>query len=789
MSPSELKTAVRQAVGSRAWLVFLLLGSALTVIATFLTNRWLGAEVLCWVLGQGASALAVFVGTRRHGLARSRPWRLMRAAVVVAWVATTLGWGIGGVWLGHAELLELYRIGTLAAYVLSLAALILLSVQTDGSRWAGLLDGGILSVGAAMPLWTFLIAPAIAVSGHLSIGLVLALVPPVIDLFAYGVVTRLALDSRHAPWLYMLSASYLALFVADSAYLLDQVAGRPADPLTTAGWLGWFVLLGTAVLHPSLAGAGSLRPAAAPGRRRIRAFLAVALLSPAASIVGGWRSGAGSASADPAVTAVFTPADLVVTVLTLVLAVLLVLRLSAVAGIAETQAVDLRESLRRQEILQRSLTHRASHDPLTGLGNRALLIQALQATPTAPAASASALLLLDLDGFKDVNDTYGHPVGDELLTIVSRRLRALVHRGQTLARLGGDEFALLLPGTDRQQALAVAERILAAVREPYRIDGRELYVTTSIGVLAEAATTATDALRDADLALYAAKAAGKNQIAVFDYTLRAERLHHAELAAGLRKALAADEFTLAYQPVVNLTTGAVYAVEALLRWTPSGGRRVPPDVFVPVAEDTGLIVEIGRWALEQACAQAKQWHRRYGIAVTVNVSGRQLRERSFRDTVLEILTRHALPRNALTLEVTESMLLATSPAETQRIVAVLADLRAHGVRIALDDFGTGYSSLAYLRTLPVDILKIDRSFTTPLTGADHRQARAFTKAIVELAAGLDLSTVVEGVESREQAEILQQMGCPLAQGYLFSPPISPAEVDDLLQISPWQHVA
>ncbi|MFB9724412.1 EAL domain-containing protein, partial [Planobispora longispora] len=167
-----------------------------------------------------------------------------------------------------------------------------------------------------------------------------------------------------------------------------------------------------------------------------------------------------------------------------------------------------------------------------------------------------------------------------------------------------------------------------------------------------------------------------------------------------------------------------------------GGRAVPPDVFIPVAEDTGLIVEIGRWALERACADAKRWHERHGIAVTVNVSGRQLRERSFRETVLEILTRHALPRNALTLEVTESMLLATSPAETQRIVDVLADLRAHGVRIALDDFGTGYSSLAYLRTLPVDILKIDRSFTAPLTGVDHRQARAFTKAIVELAASL-----------------------------------------------------
>ncbi|MBB5968223.1 diguanylate cyclase (GGDEF)-like protein [Planomonospora venezuelensis] len=431
---------------------------------------------------------------------------------------------------------------------------------------------------------------------------------------------------------------------------------------------------------------------------------------------------------------------------------------------------------------------------MTGLGNRTLLGETLQgaiAEHTAhPDRPAPALLLLDLDAFKDVNDTYGHPVGDELLTVVARRLRALTTESQTLARLSGDEFALLLPAADLGSATTMAEQVLAAIRAPYPLDGRELYVTGSVGVLAgNELATATDALRDADLALYAAKAAGKNRITLFDHTLRAERLHHAEIAAGLRQALARDELTLNYQPVVDLTTGAIHAVEALLRWTPTDGRPVPPDVFIPVAEDTGLIVDIGRWALERACADAKRWHHRHGIAVTVNVSGRQLRERTFRDTVLEVLTRSQLPRNALTLEVTESMLLATTPDETQRITDVLADLRAHGVRIALDDFGTGYSSLSYLRTLPVDILKIDRSFTAPLTNTDHRQARAFTKAIVELAASLELRTVVEGVESREQAGVLQQMGCPLAQGYLFSPPATATQIDDLLQVTPWQQAA
>ncbi|MBG0823578.1 GGDEF domain-containing protein [Planomonospora sp. ID91781] len=784
MNPSSPEAPVRRAVHPRAWLGFLLLGGVLTAVASIATDRSPRLEALLWGLGQGASALALFEGIRRHGLGRSRPWQLMRAAVVVLWVATTLGWGVGGVWLGNSELLELYRIGTLAAYGLSLTALISLNLQTNGSRWAALLDGGIISVGVAMPLWTFLIAPALAQSGRLSTALVLALIPPVIDLFAFGVITRMTLDSSRAPWLRLMSVSYLALFAADGAYLLDQVAGRPAGFITTAGWMSWSVLIGAAALHPSMTGAGRVRPAAASGRNRVLVFLALALLSPAASILGGWLRSDASSYGDPAVT-----------VLTLLLAVLLVLRLSVVAGIAETRAADLRDALRRQDVLQRSLAHRASHDPLTGLGNRSLLGEVLQGTiadhAAHPGGPAPALLLLDLDGFKDVNDTYGHPVGDELLTAVVRRLRGLITGDQVLARLGGDEFAIVLPGAGLETATAMAERVLSAVRgTPYALDGRELYVTTSVGVLAEASlTTASDALRDVDLALYAAKAAGKNQIAVFDYTLRAERLHHAEIAAGLRRALAAGELSLAYQPVVDLASGGIYAVEALLRWTPAGGRPVPPDVFIPVAEDTGLIVEIGGWVLEQACADAKRWHERYGIAVTVNVSGRQLRERTFRDTALEVLSRYALPRNALTIEVTESMLLATGPAETRRVVDVLADLRAHGVRIALDDFGTGYSSLAYLRTLPVDILKIDRSFTAPLTGADHRRARAFTKAIVELAASLDLSTVVEGVESREQAAVLQQMGCPLAQGYLFSPPVSPEQVDDLLRVTPWRHAA
>ncbi|GAT69968.1 protein gmr [Planomonospora sphaerica] len=779
------RTGSRLACHPRAWLVFLVLGGPVAVAVPFAAGASPVVETLTWVLLPGASALAVLTGMRRNGLTGSRPWRLIGAGLLITLLMSALGWGVGWVWLRSPLLLGVYQVGTLAAYGLALVALVMLSLRASGPRWAALLDAGTITVGVAMPLWTLLIGPVADRAAHIDTDLVFALALPVVDLFILGLVIRLALDSGRVPGLSLLGASYAAMFFSDVVYLLNQTSNEVYGAVSTACWLGWAVLTGAAMLHPSMAAANRTQEPVPFTRARLAAVLALALaltlVSPLVSVVVPMVTGAGPAAGAHGGSSV--------TLLTVLLAVLLVLRLSTVVCVSVAQAADLRVALHRQDVLQRSLSHRASHDPLTGLGNRTLLGEALHTViashAAAPDAPHPALLLLDLDAFKDVNDTYGHPVGDEVLTVVAQRLRELVASERILARLGGDEFAILLPRAETGEAMAVAQRMLETVRAPYLLDGRELYLTTSIGVLTGTAiATASDALRDADLALYAAKAAGKNQITVFDGELRARRLHHAEIAVGLRQALAREEFTLAYQPVVDLTSGTIYAVEALLRWTPAGGRPIPPDVFIPVAEDTGLIVEIGRWVLNQACADAQRWHERYGIAVTVNVSGRQLRERAFRDTVLDVLARYALPENALTLEVTESMLLATTAAETRRIVELLAELRTHGVRIALDDFGTGYSSLAYLRTLPVDILKIDRSFTAPLTDTDPHQARAFTKAIVELSASLGLSTVVEGVESREQAAVLQQMGCPLAQGYLFSQPAPARAIDDMLQVAP-----
>jgi EAL domain-containing protein (putative c-di-GMP-specific phosphodiesterase class I) len=300
-------------------------------------------------------------------------------------------------------------------------------------------------------------------------------------------------------------------------------------------------------------------------------------------------------------------------------------------------------------------------------------------------------------------------------------------------------------------------------------------VTTSVGTLTvQHPATMSDALRNADLALYAAKNAGKNRVARYESRLSTDVRTHMEMVTDLRRAVVREEFVVHYQPVVDLSNGRVTAVEALLRWVVEGAT-IPPDIFIPVAEQAGLIVDIGAWVLRRACHDVLDWHHKYGLSVTVNVSGRQLREPDFPATVIAALAESGLPGEALILEITETVLVATTSVEADGVTALLSALRAEGVRIAVDDFGTGYSSLAYLRHLPVDILKIDRAFTP-----DVADEMAFTRAILELGSSLRLQSIAEAVETPEQAERLRELHCELAQGYHFSRPLPAADLDKVL---------
>lgn len=450
------------------------------------------------------------------------------------------------------------------------------------------------------------------------------------------------------------------------------------------------------------------------------------------------------------------------------------------------QAAALGAALAEQQALQGQLTYRALHDPLTGLPNRSKLTDTLDrmladARDPEQAGQRYGLLLLDLDGFKDVNDSHGHPVGDELLIQVAARFTAAVPPGALLARLGGDEFAVLLTETDDEQVSAIGRRLTEALRGPFRVAAHDLYLTTSLGLYVGAGpATPSDVLRNADLALYAAKGAGKNQMVAYRPDLRTAHLEQVELLAGLRRAVAMGEFVLEYQPVVDLVTERISSVEALLRWDAPGADRVSPADFVPIAEESGLIVPIGAWVLGQACVDATDWYARFGISVAVNVATAQLHDPEFVTTVLGALRFSGLPPQALVLEITESTMIAATAAETETVVARLQQLRGRGIRIAIDDFGTGYSSLSYLRRLPVDILKIDRAFSMEGPEGADSEDTALTKAILQLSHSLGLSTVAEGVETSERADVLRELRCDRAQGFLYSKPVNARALDALL---------
>ena len=440
-----------------------------------------------------------------------------------------------------------------------------------------------------------------------------------------------------------------------------------------------------------------------------------------------------------------------------------------------TRDVTDRDALREQ------LVHLAYHDPLTELPNRTLFRdrvgQAL--LHRRPHGLPLAVLFLDLDGFKAVNDSAGHAIGDELLRQCAQRLRSVMRAGDTVARLGGDEFAALLDDDSRSAgALDVAERVLGALSEPFAVAGRSVVVGASIGIaFATPGTDADELLRNADLAMYRAKSVGKGRIEVFANEMHEELVRRVDVEADIRRGLAAGEFFCHYQPIVDLATGYIVEVEALLRWQHPERGLVSPLDFIGVAEDSGLIVPLGRFALQESCRQLARWRRAgYTIGIAVNLSARQIQAPGLVDTVAAALRANAVPASALTLEITENVLVD----HDERTIAKIELLRELGVRLAIDDFGTGYSSLAYLRRFPVDVLKVDRSFVSGVgQGGD---LDSLTATIVRLGRELGLTLVAEGIEEREQLDALTAMGCHRGQGYLFSRPTTPEAISGLLRV-------
>ena len=425
--------------------------------------------------------------------------------------------------------------------------------------------------------------------------------------------------------------------------------------------------------------------------------------------------------------------------------------------------------------------HQAGHDPLTGLPNRSLAVERLQHALAQRARTVHdvAVLFVDLDRFKSVNDSFGHAVGDEVLIRVADRLRSAVRPGDTVARLAGDEFVVICADLDPVGALQVAQRITSAIAEPLPLYGRETVITASVGVTrADSSRSADEVLRDADVAMYRAKERGRSRIELFDEAMRTRILERVETEQSLRRAVGAGELVVHYQPIFDARTGAPVGVEALVRWDRPGVGLVPPDRFIPIAEEAGFIVAIGRWVLEQACLQVAAWRlldptlRR--LRLNVNLSARQFTDADLLRSIAAALDRADLPGSALALEITESVLMedVVATAET------LSSLKALGVRLSIDDFGTGYSSLAYLKRFTVDELKVDRSFVRGL--GEDAEDDAIVRAVLGLARALGLEVVAEGVETRAQLDLLAALGCHAVQGFLLGRPQPPVDVTPVL---------
>lgn len=445
----------------------------------------------------------------------------------------------------------------------------------------------------------------------------------------------------------------------------------------------------------------------------------------------------------------------------------------------------VKERTQQLETANLQLAEMATHDPLTGLPNRAVLMQRLQEVVQprlmTNAQPQFAVFYLDCDRFKMVNDTFGHSVGDELLIAITQRLKSTLRQNDLLVRLGGDEFVVLLEDlADSAIATQIAERILSSFAAPFQLKEQDIFISFSIGIVFNCSSyrDSEDLLRDVDTAMYQAKALGKDQYQVFApsmYQMVSQRL---QLESDLRKAIQNREFALHYQPIVELSSGAIVGVEALIRWQHPIQGNISPDQFIPIAEETGFILKLGQWTLLEACCQLRQWQQQglvnSSFAVSVNVSACQFAQTDFIQQIDEILAETQVLPQCLKLEITETVIMQnlTSVAKT------LGELHQRSIQLSIDDFGTGYSSLSYLHSFPVHNLKIDRSFIQRLH--KRKSNLGLVTAIVQIARTLGMNLIAEGIETSEQLAQLKLLGCQFGQGYLFSKPLSAEEIINVL---------
>ncbi|MBM2616613.1 EAL domain-containing protein [Actinoplanes sp. LDG1-06] len=686
--------------------------------------------------GLGVLSFAVIVaGIRRNRPAARRGWWIF-AAGTICYVTADIVYEVTGFFLGHHPFPYWDDVIYFSAYPLLFAGLLMISRGSGRRESAGVIDAAIIATGVGLIFWIFVIQPTLGDAGTPLLERLVTVGYPTFDVLMCAVVTRLLSRSgARQTSLWLLALGCALNFTCDVGWSLTEAFTNYSGSIINVGFMLAYVLWAGAAVHPSMRDIGRRTGQAHFGRGRLVLLGGVTMMVPTVLFVQGVRGE--------------TINWVAIGIGAVVLFLLVVTRLGGFVG--QTQ----RQSARLEELAMR--------DDLTGLANRRLLELQLR---TAAATGTPQVCLLDLNGFKQVNDRLGHAVGDHLLIAVAARLSAELNGEGVLARMGGDEFALLLSDATVEEGGAVVDRLAGALRQPFEVDGHELLVGAAIGI-ADGGDP-LDLLRRADVAMYAAKTS-QARFRRYAVELDDRADEEARLGAEMRAALDTGQFHLVYQPIVSLPGGETRYVESLVRWTHPVRGFVSPGEFVPVAERNGLIVELGEWILRTACAQFVRWQATHGAAaptrISVNVSARQLAEPGFAAVVADALAGNRMAPDCLIVEVTETAVFGGGVA-----VRAVEELHELGVKIALDDFGTGHSSLTLLQTVPVDVLKVDKSFVDNITEAGRHAVIA--TALIQVSDGLGLSAVAEGVETAEQAASLFELGYRYAQGYHFGRPVA-----------------